>query len=260
MAPSAADEDALVAGQWTRLAGGAGDRAWDPMCFKRARGLASFRDHLYVGLESQRKGNAEVWRRDGRGDWVAVGGDGRNASWVTADEVVRLVPYGDRLLAGVAGSNLEAEVWSWDGEAWRRVGSAEQGSWPNNRFQVAQSMAVMGGALYVGMWCREDTTEKHPCLYRYDGDGWTQVGDPPWDSTGPEEGVYELAVHGDALYAGLGGEAGAGGWAGHFEAYAKSRYTHHDRHSGPRAPCHDVARSGGHAGRPGRQAVSDLPR
>ena len=151
------------------------------------------------------------------GAWELIGGSGRNGGWSDArghNRVRALAEYKGALYAGIGAA--DAEVWKLDQGKWTQVGGGGIfESWERRPESVDTAEQVWvnslltdpdGNYLYAGL----EQAEAGAQLWRFDGEGWTQVGGRgdngtgDWDSQAYNN-VYTLVWHDGALYAGLQG-------------------------------------------------------
>jgi len=181
------------------------------------------------------------------GAWELIGGGGRNGGWTDArghNRVRALAEYSGALYAGIGAA--DAEVWKFDEGKWTQVGGGGiLESWerrpgsadPVEQVWVNALLADPDGThLYAGL----EQAGAGAQLWRFDGEGWTQVGGTgdsesgDWDSRAYNN-VYTLAWHDGALYAGLQGllppPSGGAGQASGSEQSAETAAVRRERMS-----------------------------
>jgi hypothetical protein len=204
---------------WTKIGGDNVNDSWDDETFEDVYSMATDGTHLYVGLGTT-AGDGEVWMWDGA-SWTKIGGDSINSSWqVSVFETVWSLNYfGGTLYAGLGSSGNDAEVWSWNGTSWTKIGGDSlNGGWTTN-YEVVRSLHFAGGILYAGLGLSVNDAE----LWSWDGAAWTTVGgdglNGSWDTN--YEAVYAIVELGGDIFVGLGASNGdgevwrlsAGSWA-----------------------------------------------
>lgn len=164
---------------------------------------------LYVGTTAS-AGGADVFKYEGNSTWTQVGGDGLRSSWAvsTFEAVSALRSDGANLYAGLGTTTGDAEVWSWNGTAWTKIGGdGVGGSW-NTNYELVNALHSFGGSLYAGLGSGANDAE----VWRYSGGAWTQVGgdglNSSWSSSN-HTNVYTFANDGTNLFAATGNGSGA---------------------------------------------------
>ena len=172
---------------------------------------------IYAGTGSA-TGDAEVWKYNGS-TWTQIGGDGARNSWPdqTYETTRSLAINGNTLFAGLGDTSGDGEIWSCDisngCNTWTKIGGDGVGTGGPVAFtySMAESMAVYGGNLYVGMSGCAGCGD----LFRYNGGtSWTQVaGDGLNGSWAASTFTNVAALYSDGsnLYAGLAGSAAGTG-------------------------------------------------
>jgi hypothetical protein len=193
---------------WTLIGGGPGaiNDSWDPNTFEGVYTLTTDGTNLYAGLGLS-AGDGEVWRFNGS-TWTKIGGDGLNSGWAAGifEEVWSLDYFNGTLYAGLGSSANDAEVWSWNGTAWTKIGGDSLNSGWTANYEAVTSLTDDGTNLYAGLGVSAGDGE----VWRWNGTSWTKLGgdgvNSGWDAT--IETVRTLRYLGTTLYAGLGDTAG----------------------------------------------------
>ncbi len=192
---------------WSQIGGDGKNSSWSDQQFETVRALVVIEDYLYAGL-GDTAGDAEVWRCSisaNCSSWSKIGGDGVNSGWAvsTYEYVSAMVSHGGVLYAGLGASANDAEVWSWSGTSWSKVGGDSLNSGWTTGFEVVSALVSDGTYLYAGLALTAGDAE----VWRYNGSTWTRVGgdgiNTSWANT-TYEYVHSLSFFDGALYAGLG--------------------------------------------------------
>ncbi len=200
---------------WTRIGGSYSNQSWGNG-LESVETLTSAHGKLYAGTGLNADGDAMVWEFDGS-SWTLVGGQGVKSSWA-ADSyrtVESMIRYGSDLYVGLGSVANDAEVWSYNGTSWTKVGGGSTNSSWGNNYDAVPSMAVYKDELYVGLGSSANEGE----VWKWNGSVWAQVGGDSMNSgwtTGFDE-VPSLAIYNGNLVAGLGvtaGEAEVWSWNG----------------------------------------------
>ncbi len=221
---------------WTRIAGDYLNQSWGVFGLNGVASMTTTGGKLYAGTGDDvaavtSNGNATVWEYDGT-NWTMIGGQGLNNSWayghptssaVTYGAVTSMTGYNGMLIAGIGGGTAgDAEVWSWNGSAWSKIGGDGSGSggqsWAAGTKRSVTSMTVIGSVLYVGLqgtaagdgelWtCDLGGTCSTTAGWTLRGGDATGSGGQSWNNT-TFEAVWSMAVRGTNLYIGLGTSAG----------------------------------------------------
>ena len=151
---------------------------------------------LYIGLGNG-VGDGEVWKYNGS-EWEKIGGDGSGATpsedgWgpTYIEQVWGLVYLEDILYASLGNSSGDAEIWSYDGSNWTKMGGDGMGWAVGGGYEMAYTMTTDGTSLFVGLASSQGDAE----LYKYSSDTWSKIGG---DGTGWANSTYEAVT---ALYA-----------------------------------------------------------
>lgn len=231
---------------WTRIAGNYLNKSWGAFNLNGIESMTTIGGKLYAGTGYDTgavtaNANAQVWEFDGT-NWVMIGGQGINNSWTyghqsmpaggTYRSVTSMTGYNGTLIVGLGGgSNGDAEVWSWNGTTWTKIGGDGSGaggqSWAAGTKRSVPSMTVIGTKLFVGLqgtaaasngdgevWsCDLSTSGCQPGA----GGSWSLVGgdystggsgSQSWNANAGMESVWSMTVRGTNLYVGLGTSAG----------------------------------------------------
>jgi hypothetical protein len=191
---------------WTKIGGDGVRSSWNGADYEGVYGLAVYNNELYSGLGSSSY-DGEVWKYDGT-SWTKIGGDGQNSSWSSASNsyyLVRdLVVYANTLCASIYSAYAgDAEVWSYDGSSWTKIGGDGVGSSWATSYESVWSLATNGSTtLYAGLGASAGDAE----VWGYDGTTWTKIGGDAANSSWADatyEQITSLAYIGTTLYAGL---------------------------------------------------------
>lgn len=187
---------------WAQIGGDGINSSWSDQTFEDVNSLTTDGTHIYAGLGTG-AGDAEVWMWDGS-TWTKIGGDAINSSWAvnTFEIVPSLTYYNSRLYAGLGSGANDAEVWSWNGSSWTKIGGDSlNGGWTTN-YEMVASLSNDGTNLYAGLGVSAGDGE----VWRWNGTSWTKIGgdsiNSGWGSN--IETVRSLMYVGSTLYAGLG--------------------------------------------------------
>ena len=194
---------------WRQVGGDDLNGSWADQTFEDVHSLVLSGNNLYAGLGTT-AGDAEVWRCDvstGCDDWIKIGGDGINSGWQVSmfEGVYYMTAFGGNLYAGLGASGNDAEVWSWDGTSWTKIGGDSiNGGWTTN-FEWVASLANDGTTLYAGLGSSANDAE----VWSWNGSSWDKIGGDSINSgwAAGFESVYSLSYFGGNLYAGLGASA-----------------------------------------------------
>jgi len=190
---------------WSIIGGQGVNTSWASNTYEIVSSLGTYNGQLYAGLGST-DNDAEVWRFDGS-SWTKVGGDNVNSGWGTVaslhNNVYSFAVYGNNLFAALGGNLAnEAEVWSYNGSTWAKVGGdGVNNSW-NTSYEIVYSLSVYNGNLYAGLGLTATDAE----VWSYNGSTWAKVGgdgvNNSWNTV--YEAVETLKTFNNKLYAGLG--------------------------------------------------------
>ena len=199
---------------WGQIGGDDLNGSWANQTFEDVHSLFLSGTTLYAGLGTT-AGDAEVWSCNTATDcasWTKIGGDTVNNSWAlnTFEAVFSLNAFGGTLYAGLGASANDAEVWSWDGGTWTKIGGDSINSGWTTGFESVRSLMNDGTNLYAGLGDGAADAE----VWRWNGAAWTRIGgdgvNSSWATGDNIESVYSLDYFGGNLYAGTGSSTGDG--------------------------------------------------
>lgn len=187
---------------WAKIGGDSTNSGWTTN-YDRVTRLASFQGNLYAGLGST-AGEAEIWKWSGS-TWSKVGGDNTNSSWdaVNFEQIDSLTTYNQQLVAGLGTGTGDAEVWTYDGSTWTKIGGDDLNSgWTSGTYERVRTMVVYNGNLYAGLGNGTGEGE----IWRWNGNTWSQVSGDSMNSgwTNAIEEVITMVAFNGKLYAGIG--------------------------------------------------------
>jgi len=145
----------LTAQTWSLVGGNSVNSSWPDYAVLTTGVFCLVTDgtYIYAGTTGA-AGDADVWRFDtGTVAWTKIGGDAVNSSWAatTFETVYSLEWYGSTLYAGLGSTAGDAEVWSWNGSAWTKIGGdGVNGSWATS-YETVNSLESDGTYLYAGL-------------------------------------------------------------------------------------------------------------
>lgn len=191
---------------WLQIGGDELNNSWSDQTFEDVHALTIDGNLLYAGIGSSR-GDAEVWSCDlstGCSSWSKIGGDDVNGSWQLNmfEGVYAMRAIGGILYAGLGASANDAEVWSWNGTTWTKIGGDSlNGGWTTN-FEAVQVLETDGTNLFAGIGNSTNDAE----VWSWNGTTWTMIGGDGINSGwgAGYEYTYTLDFFGGNLYAGLG--------------------------------------------------------
>jgi hypothetical protein len=158
---------------WAKVGGDAVNSSWDAVNYEQVESMLAYNGKLYAGLGNS-TGDAELWEYNGTA-WTRIGGDGINSGWADGqyEQVKSIVVYNGRLYVGLANSATDAEVWSYDGSAWAKVGGGgTNSSWITGaNIESVRSFSVYKGKLYAGLG---DTQNADAQIWSYGNNGFLQ--------------------------------------------------------------------------------------
>jgi hypothetical protein len=200
---------------WTIIGGEGINNSWPSQLYEDVYSMTTDGTNLYVGL-GVTAGDGEVWMWNGT-TWTKIGGDGINNGWqVSIYETVWSLDYfGGTLYAGIGSSANEAEVWSWNGTTWTKIGGDSVNSGWTTNYEYVAALTNDGTNLYAGIGATANDAE----VWSWNGTTWTKIGGDSVNSgwTTNYETVRSLRYFGGILYAGIGdtaGEAEVWSWDG----------------------------------------------
>ena len=207
---------AYSGGSWSQVGGNYYNKSWGFFNLQSVESMTTYSDKLYAGTGVTTAGNALVWEFDGD-EWTLIGGQGVNSSWTgkTYESVTSMISDGGNLYVGLGTSANDAEVWSWNGSAWTKIGGDSLNSGWTTNYESVLSMAIYQGSLHVGLGTSANDAE----VWSWNGSAWTKIGGDSTNSgwTTNYESVLSMAVFEDYLYVGLGvtaGDSEVWGWNG----------------------------------------------
>ncbi len=170
--------------------------------------MSSYNNKLYAGLYGGSAGDAEVWEYSA-GAWTKVGGDAVNSSWAdsTFERTDGLNVYNGSLYVGLGSTAGDAEVWSYNGSAWAKIGGdAVNSSWADSTFEQVRGITTYNGKLMAALGSSAGDGE----IWEYNGSTWSQfAGDATGSSWSTDyEDVLAMTSHNGKFYAGLGVSTG----------------------------------------------------
>jgi hypothetical protein len=221
---------------WTRVAGNYLNKSWGTFNLNSVESMTTIGGKLYAGTgydtgAATANGNAQVWEYDGT-NWRMIGGQGINGSWtyghptlttVTYRAITAMTGYNGTLLVGLGGgTNGDAEVWSWNGSTWTKIGGDGSGSagqsWAAGTKRSVPAMMVIGSTLYAGlqgtaagdgeMWtCDLAVSCTTTAGWTFRGGDASGTAGQSWNNT-TFEAVWSMTARGTDIYIGLGTSAG----------------------------------------------------
>ncbi|MGB4943045.1 MAG: LamG-like jellyroll fold domain-containing protein, partial [Candidatus Moraniibacteriota bacterium] len=221
---------------WTRVAGNYLNKSWGVFNLNSIESMTTVGGKLYAGTgydtgATTSNPNATVWEFNGT-SWTMIGGQGVNNSWAyghpsvaapTFRSVTSMTGYNCTLVIGLGGGTAgDAEVWSWNGTTWTKIGGDGTGtggqSWAAGTKRSVTAMTVIGTTLYTGlqgttagdgeMWtCDLAATCTTTAGWTFRGGDATGAGGQSWNNS-MFEAVWSMTVRGTSLYVGLGSSAG----------------------------------------------------
>ncbi|MFZ5424350.1 MAG: LamG-like jellyroll fold domain-containing protein [Patescibacteria group bacterium] len=195
---------------WEQVGGDAVNSSWAAATFESVWSMANDGTNVYVGLGTT-AGDGEVWRYNvSAGTWTKIGGDAVNSSWQvnTFEGVYSLLYENGILYAGLGTSANDAEVWSWNGSTWTKIGGDSVNSGWTTNFEQVSSLETDGTYIYAGLGLTAGDAE----VWRYSisGGTWSRIGGDAVNSSWANstfEYVLSMEYFGGTLYAGVGTSA-----------------------------------------------------
>ncbi len=186
---------------WTKIGGDSINSGWTTN-YESVYSLTNDGTNVYAGL-GLTAGDAEVWKWNGSA-WSKIGGDAVNSSWadVTYEEVISMRYFGGNLYAGIGLTAGDAEVWSWNGTTWTKIGGDTlNSSWDSVSYEGVYSLADDGTNLYAGLGSTAGDNE----VWKWNGSAWSKIGGDAVNSgfTNTHTIVQSLVYANSTLYAGL---------------------------------------------------------
>jgi hypothetical protein len=183
--------------------------------YEQVYSLTNDGTNLFAGFGNT-AGDGDVWRLSGT-TWTQIGGDAVNSSWAAATyEYVTSLRYaGSTLYAGLGSTAGDAEVWSFNGTAWTKIGGDTVNTSWDATFEVVYSLSDDGTNVYAGLGNTAGDNE----VWRWNGTAWTKIGGDGINSgfTNTHTLVHSLVYTNSTLYAGLtatGANAEVWSWNG----------------------------------------------
>lgn len=174
-----------------------------PTGYEAVYALANDGTNLYASFGNT-AGDGDVWRLTGT-TWTQVGGDALNSSWAAAtyEYAYTLRWFNGALYAGLGATAGDAEVWSFNGTTWTKIGGDTLNSGWDATFELVYSLADDGTNLYAGLGNTAGDNE----VWRWNGSAWTKIGGDAINSgfTNTHTHVNSMVYAGGTLYAGLTG-------------------------------------------------------
>ncbi|MDQ3008171.1 MAG: fibronectin type III domain-containing protein [bacterium] len=190
---------------WSKIGGDGIQNSWAPNTFESVLSLTNDGTDIYAGL-GLTAGDAEVWKYTvASSTWSKIGGDAINNSWQinTFEGVYSLHYVNGTLYAGLGASASDAEVWSWNGSDWTKIGGDSiNNGWTTN-YELVYTLENIGNTLYAGLGASTGDAE----LWRYESGSWSLVGGDGMSGSWANstyEYVLSLEAIGGDLYVGLG--------------------------------------------------------
>jgi hypothetical protein len=187
---------------WTVIGGDGINSSWPANTYEDVYSMTTDGINLYVGL-GVTGGDGEVWMWNGT-TWTKIGGDGINSGWqVSIFETVWSLDYfNGTLYAGIGSSANDAEVWSWNGTSWTKIGGDSLNSGWTTNYEYVATLTNDGTNLYAGLGSSANDAE----VWSWNGTSWTKIGGDSLNSgwTTNYETVRILKYFAGTLYAGLG--------------------------------------------------------
>lgn len=194
---------------WARKGGNYVNQSWGGYGLQSVESSTTFNEKLYIGTGVTTAGNALVWEFNGS-TWNVIGGQGIKNSWAadTYENVFALQQYKGALYAALGTTANDAEVWSYDGDSWTKVGGDSINSGWTTNYEQVNALTVYNGDLYAGLGVTANDSE----IWRWNGSSWAKVGgdglNSSWATGINIENVLSMAVYDGQLYAGLGSTIG----------------------------------------------------
>ncbi len=194
---------------WTLIGGDGVNSSWADQTFESVLSMASDGTNVYAGLGTG-TGDGEVWKWNGS-TWSKIGGDAINSSWAvnTYEGVYSLTYANSTLYAGLGSSANDAEVWSWNGTSWTKIGGDSINSGWTTNFEAVYALRSDGTTyLYAGLGSTAGDAEVW--RYSFSRGTWSRIGGDTVNSSWADatyEQVLSMEYQGSTLYVGLGNSA-----------------------------------------------------
>lgn len=158
---------------WTLEGGQYYKGSWGFNGFNSVKSMTTHQGKLYAGMVSA-YGGAIVFEYN-NGTWNQIGGNSTNGSWAlgTFNAIESMTSYGGALVVGTTGTaSGDAEVWSWDGSSWTKLGGDGANSSWNTSYSAIKSLATVNGMLYAGVGSTGNNGE----VWKYESGSWLKIG------------------------------------------------------------------------------------
>lgn len=141
--------------------------------------------------------------------WTQVAGNEQNSSWDLDGQLAvhSLVESGGIVYAGLGNANGDAEMWSWNGTSWTKLGGdGINSSWSSLNYESVYAVETDDTYVYAALG---NTPAGDGEVWRYSisGGTWTKIGgdglNAGW-AVGLAESVRSLKYANSTLYAGIG--------------------------------------------------------
>lgn len=211
---------------WTQVGGQKSDNtvpkgSWDLNGMSSVSTIVTSGNIVYVGLGTPSgagPGDAEVWRLDTTTTtWTKIGGDGTGVSpstygWQDGyyEDVSAMIMAAGKLYVGLGTTGGDAEVWSYDGNQWTKIGGDGTGATPSSDgwgptyAEQVWGLAYLDGVLYASLGNGGGDSE----VWSYDGIWWTKIGGDNLGWSTAYEVAYSMVTDGTNLFVGLGSSQG----------------------------------------------------
>lgn len=141
---------------------------------------------LWAGLVGEDGGEqrALLYRFDGTRWELMTGEAGERGGWARNSGYIMAyvtASDGNRLFVGLAGRSAgSGDVWEFDGSRFRQIGGdGLNGSWSNPDIRFVEDLLMRDGSLYASLQGSSSAGVMDPPVWRWDGVGWSPVGDVP---------------------------------------------------------------------------------
>ena len=192
---------------WTHLGGDYVYSSWGFRGLRNVEAMAVAGSYLYAGLGQTDAGNALLWQYNDS-TWSVIGGQGLNSSWssYTYESVLSMISHQGQLYAGLGITAGDAEIWTWNGSSWSKMGGDGASSSWNTSYEEVSSMATYNDKLYAGLGNSNGDSE----VWEWNGSAWTKIGGDTLNSSWSTayNKVSAMTIFDGKLYAGLGSGAG----------------------------------------------------
>lgn len=170
---------------WAKIGGDGLNGTWN-INYESVHSLAANGTTVYAGLGTN-VSEGEVWQCTNCSTsptWTQIGGDGLNSGPAGSvyESVSSMHMVGSTLVIGLGTSAGDAEVWSWNGTTWTKLGGDGTGSagqsW-DSTFEIVQSIWNIGNVIYTGLGTGTGDAEVWSCDISTTCSvtaGWTKIG------------------------------------------------------------------------------------